>query len=57
MFPGSRYPLSYASLTPARPSLPLLPPSQFFLFFLDLMGGSFKVLGGCTAGAMFEGLR
>ncbi|GMI39622.1 hypothetical protein TeGR_g1921 [Tetraparma gracilis] len=29
----------------------------FFLFFLDLMGGSFKVLGGCTAGAMFEGLR
>lgn len=28
----------------------------FFLFFLDLMGGSFKVLGGCTAGAMFDGL-
>ncbi|GMH95284.1 hypothetical protein TrVE_jg815 [Triparma verrucosa] len=28
----------------------------FFLFFLDLMGGAFKVLGGCTAGAMFDGL-
>mmetsp|Transcript_16578 Transcript_16578/g.33047 ORF Transcript_16578/g.33047 Transcript_16578/m.33047 type:complete len:556 (-) Transcript_16578:197-1864(-) len=28
----------------------------FFLFFLDLMGGSFKVLGGCQAGAMFDGL-
>lgn len=28
----------------------------FFLFFLDLMGGAFKVLGGCQAGAMFDGL-
>ncbi|GMI12777.1 hypothetical protein TrRE_jg8813 [Triparma retinervis] len=28
----------------------------FFLFFLDVMGGSFKVLGGCEAGAMFKGL-
>ena len=29
---------------------------HFFLFFLDLIGGSFKVIGGCRAGAMFDGL-
>lgn len=28
----------------------------FFLFSLDLMGASFKVLGGCTAGALFDGI-
>jgi sodium-dependent phosphate cotransporter len=27
----------------------------FFLFSLDLMGGAFKVLGGCSAGGLFEG--
>jgi sodium-dependent phosphate cotransporter len=27
-----------------------------FLMFLELMGSSFKVIGGCQAGAMFEGL-
>lgn len=29
----------------------------FFLFFLDLMGTSFKVLGSCEAGEMFDGLE
>lgn len=29
----------------------------FFLFSLDLMGTSFKILGGCTAGAMFGGIN
>jgi len=29
----------------------------FFLFSLDLMGSSFKVVGGCSAGAMFDGIN
>ena len=45
--------------SPAHSRAPLLLGNlslYFFLFYLDLMGGSFKVLGGCTAGEMFESL-
>lgn len=34
----------------------LLASLYAFLFALDLMGGAFKVLGGCTAGGMFNGV-
>jgi len=35
----------------------LLTALYFFLFSLDLMGGAFKILGGCSAGGMFDGIN